>query len=439
VKFESYWRVANRPVLRIVLAIMLSTASTVSPVDWNTEPAFATGLSPAFGQARVETPPAEWADLIVTETFDNMQFGDSRPIGTFTRGPTDDAVTIFDAYSSQMQWGGTDSSAFASIGSGNVANRLTLALASSTTYRYLGFYWTAGNGTNHICLHNGGIPVRDEDATGDNTGKMTAASCLAQYSTSDLTATGSTFQTLSNRSSYNGNPNLYASGTNCMDFSPSNHCGEPFAFIHIFFNTGFTHVTFSGGGFEIDTITASTRFSYQLTDLLEPGTLIGAESSPAYSLTTARVIPVDPRSESVPFPGILLSGQAFNRNEPNATLCLTQVTNQIGNTAVPSADSLRVSAPTVTGVTTEESAPLFTFTGSQTAVRDVSAQIRISTSTSSRIFSTGQSLWFRASVQSRVNAGFDSCQRSTNIVTAVVFELRPIRLNNVNQLGIPLD
>jgi hypothetical protein len=38
-----------------------------------------------------------------------------------------------------------------------------------------------------------------------------------------------------------------------------------------------------------------------------------------------------------------------------------------------------------------------------------------------------------------LNAGNTSCQSSSNVITSVVIELRPIRLNAVNQLGIPID
>ena len=428
---SEFWiRRVSRPAPRALLAIVLAITFSITPSLDQKDLALAAEVTPAFSAARVQSPPDSWSAMTVREEFNNnFGFNTDRDIGRFTSsGP----LTIYPANSSQRQWGGTNLSEFAQIGSNA---RITLALGANVTYRYLGFYWTAGNASNYICLHNGGTPTRI--GSGVDADAMTDASCVAKYSTSQLTASGSTFQTLGNRASYQGNPNLYEEGASCTAANPNGHCGEPFAFIHLFLDEGFTHVTFSGNGFELDTVTASTRESWELIDAAA-GQLIGAETTPAFSLTTARVIPVDPRSQNVPFPGVLLAGAASNR--PDATLCLTQVTDSSGTTPVTSSSAtLLVSAPTVTGVTQNSAPPRFTFTGSQTAVRNITQQIRIISSSVSRSVASGSSVWLRASVQARANVGNASCQSTTNIITSVVIELRPIRLNSVNQLGIPID
>jgi hypothetical protein len=206
---------------------------------------------------------------------------------------------------------------------------------------------------------------------------------------------------------------------------------EPYAFIHMRFPGGFRAIRFSGRGFEFDNVTISET----VPELGAEEEVVGA--LPAYSLTAARVIPVDPRSQSVPFPGVLLAGAASS--QPNATLCLTQVSNSSGTEVYSGSSGIQVSVPATMGITQSLSPPRFTFTGSQTTVRNLSNQIRIISSTTSRTVASSETVWLRASVQAALNTGDLSCAPSGNVITAFVIELRPIRLNSVNQLGIPID
>jgi hypothetical protein len=434
---KNYWQhLSTLPSLRATLSLILAFAFSVTPSNDGSDYALAVDLSPAFSQARVQDRPAEWSSMTIRETFDDIATGTfpssiTRTIGTFTRNGT--AVGI----NPPMEWGGANSSRFPNTN----GSSLTLALSTATNFRYIGFWWSAGSGNNRICLQN---------AT--QTGTTGSSSCLAEYSTTELLASSSFSPDL-----YRGNPNLFTgnesvpagttdnAGNRCRradtTINPGQnfgHCNEPFAFIHVFYDEGFAKVTFSGTGFEFDNVTASTEESFTLIDALPSGTLIGADSLPAYSLTAARVIPVDPRSSSVSFPGTVLGGAASS--QPNATLCLTQVTNSQGTTPVAASNTnLRLSVPTVTGITRSLNPPRFTFTGSQTTVRDISRQIRIVSSSVERTVVNGSSVFIRASVQARLNAGNTSCQSTTNVITSVVIELRPIRLNNTNQLGIPID
>jgi hypothetical protein len=324
---------------------------------------------------------------------------------------------------------------FPSVGNGSI----TLTLASSTTYRYVGFWWSAGSPNNKICL----LPA-------------TGSTCVAEYNTADLMAnsafntSGVSWPAWQNGRPHYGNPRgrQYTGTTYCNGVTDSagwqgvlydGHCNEPFAFIHIFQDSGFRRVQFSGDantGFEFDNVTASTAESWELVDLLAAGTLIGASTLPAYSVTSPSVIPVDPRSESVSFPGVLLGGDAAN--EPNASLCVTEVDS--GGAPVESGPSnLRVSATVPAGVNSQTSAPRFVYSGARETIRDLSATIRINSATNSRNVVGAASKYLRISVQARTGTGLTTCSGTNNVVTAVIVELRPIRLNGSNIFGIPID
>jgi hypothetical protein len=313
---------------------------------------------------------------------------------------------------------------------------ITLTLASSTTYRYLGFWWSAGNAGNNICL----LPA-------------TGSTCIAEYNTSDLVGNAS-FSTVgvsapawqNNRPHY-GNPRgrVYTGTTACNGVSDSygtpgelysDHCNEPYAFIHIFQDSGFRRVQFSGVGFEFDNVTASTAESWELIDLLPAGTLIGASTLPAYSVTSPSVIPIDPRSDSVSFPGVLLGGAAAN--QPNASLCVTEVDS--GGTPVAAGTSnLQISATVPAGVDSQSSAPRFVYSGARETIRNLSATIRVNSATNSENVVSSESKYLRISVQARTGTGLTTCAGTNNVITAVIVELRPLRINASNFFGIRID
>jgi hypothetical protein len=325
-------------------------------------------------------------------------------------------------------------SKFPAVGNGAI----TLTLASSTTYRYLGFWWSAGSPNNNICL----LPE-------------TGSTCIAEYNTGDLIAnasfntTGLSGPAWQNKPHY-GNPRgrVYTGTPSCNGVSDSagvpgqlysGHCGEPFAFIHIFQDSGFRRVQFSGDqntGFEFDNVTASTAESWELIDLLPAGTLIGASTLPAYSVTSPSVIPVDPRSDSVPFPGVILGGAAAA--QPNATLCVTEV-NSSGSPVASDSSNLQLSATVPVGVTSQSSAPRFVYSGAREAIRDLSSTIRINNATNSINVVSSESKYLRISAQARTGTGLTTCAGTNNVITAVIVELRPIRLNGSATVGISID
>jgi hypothetical protein len=324
---------------------------------------------------------------------------------------------------------------FPSVGNGSI----TLTLASSTTYRYVGFWWSAGSPNNKICL----LPA-------------TGSTCVAEYNTADLMAnsafntSGVSWPAWQNDRPHYGNPRgrQYTGTTYCNGVTDSagwqgvlydGHCNEPFAFIHIFQDSGFRRVQFSGDantGFEFDNVTASTAESWELVDLLPAGTLIGASTLPAYSVTSPSVIPVDPRSDSISFPGVLLGGAAAN--EPNASLCVTEVDS--GGTPVAAGTSnLQISATVPVGVNSQSSAPRFVYSGARATIRDLSETIRVNSATNTENVVSSESKYLRISVQARTGTGFTTCSGTNNVVTAVIVELRPIRLNASYFFGIRID
>jgi hypothetical protein len=310
---------------------------------------------------------------------------------------------------------------------------IEFTLASSTTYRYLGFWWSAGSNFNNICL----LPE-------------TGSTCIAEYNTVDLMANASFTKTgvrwpywQDGRLPHYGNPRArdYAGAGACNDAGGTSHCEEPFAFIHIFQDSGFRRVQFTGdpnraSGFEFDNVTVSTAESWELIDLLPAGTLIGASTLPAYSVSSPSIIPLDPRSESVSFPGLLLGGAAAN--QPNASICVTEV--DAGGTPVAADPSnLQISATVPAGVNSQSSAPRFAYSGARETIRDLSATIKINSATNSENVASSVSKYLRISVQARAGTGLTTCSGTNNVITAVIVELRPIRLNGSYIFGIPID
>ena len=320
---------------------------------------------------------------------------------------------------------------FPSVGNGEI----TLTLASSSTYRYLGFWWSAGSPNNNICL----LPE-------------TGSTCIAQYNTRDLLENASfDIEGLSGPAwqskPHYGNPRgrVYSNMPECNGVANirgnlgTGHCNEPFAFIHIFQDSGFHRVRFFGDtntGFEFDNVTVSTAASWELLDLLPDGEILGASALPKYSINSPSVIPVDPRSDSVPFPGVLLGGDASA--QPNATLCVTEV-DSAGTPVDSDPSNLLISANVPLAVTAQSSAPRYVYSGPRETIVDLSETIRINNAANSIYVVNSESKYLRISVQAATGTGLTTCSGSNNVITAVTVELRPIRITGSHRAGIAID
>jgi hypothetical protein len=256
---------------RVVVAVLVATSIQV--IDINTAlPAAAVqeDLTASIEAPGIWAPPSSFTDLI-TETFDSrttLAAGTSLAIGTVQdmsnqtisaqsggtiASPT---WTNYSVANSQRSlgnasvWGGAGGTGkYISLGSTtpgsniggasfNLANIAGVSPADNT-YRYVGFWWSAGNSPNIVRLMNDGVL----QAT------FTTASLISQLGTAPSSVTSN---------DYFGNPNTQfnsddspcPSGNTCVGGGEN----EPYAYIHLRLSTGFDQIQFAGNGFEFDSI-----------------------------------------------------------------------------------------------------------------------------------------------------------------------------------------
>lgn len=297
--------------------------------------------------------------------------------------------------------------------------------------KYVGFWWSAGNDRNFVQL-------LDEQGQ-DILDPLFSATSLYQ------TIFGSPNQQCIvgvRVNEYCGNPNSeWVSGAwdPPLDFGTGPFSfnrgvpNEPYAFVHLRYESGFHGIRFSGDGFELDNLTISE----ESIAFGQEEEVIG-ETPQTYTLVTSPVIPVDPRSQNVSFPGILLGGDAIG--EDNATMCITQVTNSSGATPVDSENAtIRLSTPGNENISQSGQPPNFVFSGGQNEVQAFSSQIRIVTSTTNRSVASSSPVWLRVSVSAQSAGGESTCAITGGEVTASVVELRPLRLTNNTMFRVSLD
>lgn len=294
---------------------------------------------------------------------------------------------------------------------------------------YVGFWWSAGNDPNNVqLLDENGQAILDPEFMAQSLYQtlfgVDERLCIPNNIVND----------------YCGNPNIEYQNFDYVEehiFSADSEFRrgvptEPYAFIHIRYDLGFHGVRFSGNGFEFDNLTVS-----------EEAPLAGNEESfiselPAYSLATSSEIPVDPRSQSVSFPGILLGGDAIG--EANATMCLTQVTDSSGTASVDSANtSISLSFPVNGSVSQAGQPPNFVYSGGQSDVQAFSSQLKIVPAVPNRPVANSGSVWIRVSVSAQSSGGEATCTTTGGEITSTVVELRPLRLSNTSLVGVTID
>jgi hypothetical protein len=255
---------------RVIVAVL--AASSIQAIDISFAPpasAAQEDLTASIEAPGVWAPPASFTDLI-TETFDSrttLAAGTSLAIGTIQdmanqtisaqsggtiASPTWQDYSVANSTRSLADasvWGGAGGTGkFMTLGSTNpnvsiggatfnLANISGVSPADNT-YRYLGFWWSAGNSPNIVRLLNDGVL----QAT------FTTASLIAQL--------GTPVSLVSN--DYFGNPNTQfnsddspcPSGNTCVGGGEN----EPYAYIHLRLSTGFDQIQFAGHGFEFDSL-----------------------------------------------------------------------------------------------------------------------------------------------------------------------------------------
>ena len=299
-------------------------------------------------------------------------------------------------------------------------------LTFSNRQKYVGFWWSAGNDDNFVqLLDEWGNAILDPQFSARSLYQTLFGSVDRECIINNVV------------DNYCGNPNMeYQEPWSTLDYGPDatfkrGTPSEPYAFIHLRLEDGFHGIRFSGNGFEFDNLT----FSEEMIDFGDEEQVI--DSTTAYSLATSAIIPVDPRDQSVSFPGILVGGDAAD--EPNATLCFTQVTDSSGTTAVSSGDTTISLALPISSVSQFFAPPNFVFSGSQNEVQNFSSQIRIISSPPDRSVVTSTPVWIRVSVSPASSGGEATCATTAGEITSEVVELRPLRLTNKNQSQVSLD
>ena len=227
-----------------LVTIGIQTASAAFYVDFYLS---APGVQTSFAQGKNGT---------ATEDFNSFSGSLSGPstlsVGNYTGGsqilPGD-------------QWGGANGSKY-------VKDPSPLDITFTTAAKYVGFWWSAGNGGNTVNLYSGGAMVAEFTTT-------YLSSYLNNGSGTVTALDGTTYNT----SSYYGNPNGY----------PPQTPNEPYGYINLFARNGagfFDRVVFSGGGFEFDNITASSSTENPLSSIVGIGSVNSASPttfSPTFS------------------------------------------------------------------------------------------------------------------------------------------------------------
>ena len=290
------------------------------------------------------------------------------------------------------------------------AANMVLTMPNTSDYRYVGFWWSAGNSNNHV------------DILDINDNVLATFTVDIANSTEDLQGViGSCSGANPLSNGYCGNPNLTIRGTT---YASRQVPGEPYAFVHLRYEPGFRKVRFRGTGFELDNVTIS-QTSPPLSS-----TETTTETFVQYTVSTPSVLIADPRTTTVSFPGVTLGA---GNGETNAMLCFSQVT-QAGGAIAGSADV--VAAGTGTGVTVSSGTNLVTFSGARDTVVSFSPNVDFQSVPSGDRFGVG-SIYVRVVATPQTNAGSSGC--TGDAAVSVVIEVRFLNLFLSDSVGIPID
>ena len=346
----------------------------------------------SFATSGLQTTPT-----LQVETFD------SRNNVTFTSnaGTFSGSGTVFNA----NVYGGAGGT-----GKHPTATNMLLTMPNTSDYRYVGFWWSAGNSNNHV------------DILDINDNVLATFTVDIANSTEDLLGVvGSCSGPTPLNNGYCGNPNLTINGTTYGSRQVAN---EPYAFVHLRYEPGFRKVRFRGTGFEMDNVTIS-QTSPPLSS-----TETTTETFVQYTVTTPSVLIADPRSSTVSFPGVTLGA---GTGETNAMLCFSQVT-QAGAAIAGGAEV--VAAGSGTGVTVRSGTNLVTFSGARNTIVSFSPSIDFQSVPSGDRFGIG-SIYLRVVATPQTNAGSSGC--TGDAAVSLVIEVRFLNLFLSDSVGIPID
>jgi hypothetical protein len=287
------------------------------------------------------------------------------------------------------------------------AANVTLTLATTSDYRYIGFWWSAGNDPNDVIL------LSDDDTV------------LARFkvdlddSDDDLINLVGDCEETPGVTEYCGNPN----------YNPKQVTDEPYAFVHLRYQdasgNGFRKVKFEGRGFELDNVTVSQAWVNE--DVSVENDVVNFER---YALSTPTVLIADPRTSSVSFPGIDLDDGV---DETEAVLCFSEVTQAGGSisggssiTAAGSASGIEVSS---------DQDNLVTFSGLRDVVENFAPSISFESLPMGERFGV-RSLYLRVSVTPQ--AADSACEIEENVDSEIV-NIRFLNIFRKDSAAISLD
>jgi hypothetical protein len=276
---------------------------------------------------------------------------------------------------------------------------IILTMPDTSDYRYVGFWWSAGNSPNDVQL------ILEDGTVG-------ATFSVDIEGTEDLAGLVGDCRT--SQGVYCGNRN----------YDPIQVTDEPFAFVHLRYEPGFREVRFSGNGFEFDNVTVSQT----VPDFSATETTV--ESFDPFTLATPLVLIADPRATSVSFPGVTLTD---GTDEEEAMICFSQVTQ--GGGALVEAATIQASG-IGTGITVATDTNLVAFSGARDTVVDFSPAIFLEGITQNQQFGV-TSVFIQVSATPQTNSGTAGCSGS-NAVSAEV-EVRFLNTLQSNSLNIPIN
>lgn len=367
------------------------------------------------------------SDLVVTVADAGIQ--------SFATSGLDSTPTLqvenFDSRTSvSFTSSGWDFSGSGSIGDANVfggaggagkfptASEIIMTMPTTSDYRYVGFWWSAGNPNNHV------------DLLDTNNIVLATFSVDLDGSTEDLqgvvgSCAGASSSNNYNNNGYCGNPNLTI-GANT--YTTRQVTTEQYAFVHLRYTPasgeGFRKVRFRGTGFEFDNVTISQT----VPPLASTETT--TETFAPYTISTPTVFIADPRSTAVSFPGVTLGAGA---GETNAMLCFSQVT-QAGGAITGSAE---ISASgSGSGVTVSSSTNLVAFSGTRDSVTSFAPSIDFPSVPSGQKFGLG-SIYIRVVATPQTNLGSAGC--TGDAAVSALVEVRFLSVLRSDSVAITID
>ena len=283
---------------------------------------------------------------------------------------------------------------------GGTNQRWTLTFTN--TQRYIGFWWSAGNNDNNVQLRTaaGANLLSPAFTTASlNSALLNGNSCPASAPTAAQ-------ETANPWMEYCGNPN-----------SSYAYVNEPYAFIHLRYETGFRQVQFWGTGFEFDNLT----FSETVPTFGDSEEVVG---NPDVDSNWPDVLAIDPRATGITLPTLALS------DANNATICLRQV-DQSG--AALSTPTIRVTRTTsVTGVTAHTAETnRWGYSGTRAQIQDQIPSLRVESSNGTNALVSSGSIRVRMILTNGTTMA--SCD--TPQINQVI-EIRSIGITGRKQVGL---